>query len=140
MVCLCCAILIIALRYSLTLLLNLTQSLQHVHITCIRFICNIIDGLIIYLGSLVNNTNNINEEIKWRIQLANRSYFELQKQFRPKSKLLSRVTKCVCSNANPLHYYALQVPRKVMDGVKCGLFSNHAPLGRTTLRVGRVSV
>ena len=26
------------------------------------------------------------------------------------------------------------------DGVKCCLFSNHAPLGQTTLRVGRVSV
>ena len=23
-----------------------------------------------------------------------------------------------------------------IDGVECGLFSNHAPLGRTTLRVG----
>ena len=27
-----------------------------------------------------------------------------------------------------------------IDGVKCGLFSNHAPLGQTTLHVGRVSV
>ena len=27
-----------------------------------------------------------------------------------------------------------------IDGVKCGLFSNHTPLGQTTLRVGRVSV
>ena len=27
-----------------------------------------------------------------------------------------------------------------IDGVECGLFSNHAPLGQTTLRVGRVSV
>ena len=27
-----------------------------------------------------------------------------------------------------------------IDGVKCGLFFNHAPLGQTTLRVGRVSV
>ena len=26
------------------------------------------------------------------------------------------------------------------QGVECGLFSNHAPLGQTTLRVGRVSV
>ena len=46
----------------------------------------------------------------------------------------------VCSNANPLHFYALRVPRKAEDGVKCGLFPNHAPLGQTTLRVGRVSV
>ena len=46
----------------------------------------------------------------------------------------------VCSNANPLHYYALRVPRRWIDGVECGLFSNHAPLGQTTLRVGRVSV
>ena len=27
-----------------------------------------------------------------------------------------------------------------IDGVECGLFSNHASLGQTTLRVGRVSV
>ena len=27
-----------------------------------------------------------------------------------------------------------------IDGVKCGLFSNHTPLEQTTLRVGRVSV
>ena len=27
-----------------------------------------------------------------------------------------------------------------IDGVKCGLFSNHAPLGQITLRVGWVSV
>ena len=27
-----------------------------------------------------------------------------------------------------------------IDGVKCDLFSNHAPLGQTTLHVGRVSV
>ena len=27
-----------------------------------------------------------------------------------------------------------------IDGVECGLFSNHALLGQTTLRVGRVSV
>ena len=25
-----------------------------------------------------------------------------------------------------------------IDGVKCGIFSNHAQLGQTTLRVGRV--
>ena len=25
-----------------------------------------------------------------------------------------------------------------IDGIKCGLFSNHAPLGQTTLRVGQV--
>ena len=27
-----------------------------------------------------------------------------------------------------------------IDGIECGLFSNHAPLGQTTLRVGQVSV
>ena len=53
---------------------------------------------------------------------------------------ISNLEKCVCSNAKPLHYYALRVPRKVEHGVKCGLFSNNAPLGQTTLRVGRVSV
>ena len=25
-----------------------------------------------------------------------------------------------------------------IDGIECGLFSNHAPLGQTALRVGRV--
>ena len=25
---------------------------------------------------------------------------------------------------------------RLIDGVKCGLFSSHAPLGQTTLRVG----
>ena len=30
-------------------------------------------------------------------------------------------------------------PRRI-DGIECGLFSNQAPLGQTTLRVGRVSV
>ena len=30
-------------------------------------------------------------------------------------------------------------PRQI-DGIECGLFLNHAPLGQTTLRVGRVSV
>ena len=33
---------------------------------------------------------------------------------------------CVCSNANPLHYYMLWVPCKA----ECGLFSNLAPLGQ----------
>ena len=27
-----------------------------------------------------------------------------------------------------------------IDGIECGLFSNHAPLGQITLRVGQVSV
>ena len=27
-----------------------------------------------------------------------------------------------------------------IDGVECGIFSNHAPLGKTTLRVGQVPV
>ena len=39
-------------------------------------------------------------------------------------RIFSRI-KCVCSNSNPLHYCVLRVPRKVIDGVKCGLFSNH---------------
>ena len=42
----------------------------------------------------------------------------------------NNVCVCVCSNANPLHYYVLQVPLKWrIDGVRCGLSSNHAPLG-----------
>ena len=43
---------------------------------------------------------------------------------------------CVCSNANPLHYYVLEVPRHVDRWRECGLFLNHALLGQTTLRVG----
>ena len=45
-------------------------------------------------------------------------------------------TICVCSNANPLHYYVLRIPRKADDGVEGGLFSIHAPLGQITLHEG----
>ena len=55
--------------------------------------------------------------------------------------IIKKTLRDVCSNANPLHYYALQVPRKAwIDGDKCGLFLNHTPLGQSTLCVGRVSV
>ena len=47
---------------------------------------------------------------------------------------------CLCSNANPLHYYVPQVLHKAIDSVECGLVSNLALLGQTTLHVGRVSV
>ena len=33
-----------------------------------------------------------------------------------------QIYMCVYSNANPLHYYALQVPRTVEDGIECGTF------------------
>ena len=46
----------------------------------------------IYLGSLINDTNDINEEIKRRIQNANKAYFGLLRHF--KSRLLTRKTKC----------------------------------------------
>ena len=37
----------------------------------------------------------------------------------------------VCSNANPLHYYAASGIRAGrIDGIECGLFSIHAPLGQ----------
>ena len=51
-------------------------------------------------------------------------------------------TLCVCSNANPPHYYALRVPHKADRWHWVwSIFSNHAPpLGQTTLRVGRVSI
>lgn len=45
----------------------------------------------IYLGSLVNNKNNVSMEIKRRITLANRCYFGLSKQMR--SRNISRATK-----------------------------------------------
>jgi hypothetical protein len=46
----------------------------------------------VYLGSLVNETNDIKEEIRKRIQNANRCYYCLFKHF--KSRLLTRETKC----------------------------------------------
>ena len=46
------------------------------------------------------------------------------------------VLYCVCSNANLLHNYCFRFHARWIDGVECGLFSNHAPLGQTTLRVG----
>ena len=54
--------------------------------------------------------------------------------------LNSTICVCVCSNANPLHYYVLGFCAGRIDGIECGLFSNHAPLVQTTLHVGRVSV
>ena len=48
---------------------------------------------------------------------------------------------CVCV-LMPTHctikHFGIRTKR--IDGVECGLFSNHAPLGQTTLRVARVSV
>ena len=42
------------------------------------------------------------------------------------------VCVCVCSNANPLHYFMrFGFHARWIDGFKCGLFSNHAPLGQT---------
>jgi hypothetical protein len=46
----------------------------------------------VYLGSLVNVTNDIKKEISKRIQNANRCYYGLLKHF--KSRLLTRETKC----------------------------------------------
>jgi hypothetical protein len=46
----------------------------------------------VYLGSLVNVTNDIKEEISKRIQNANTCYYGLLKRF--KSRLLTCETKC----------------------------------------------
>ena len=46
----------------------------------------------IYLGSQVNSSNDIGEEIRRRVTLGNRSYYSLQKLFR--SKTLHRNLKC----------------------------------------------
>ena len=92
-----------------------------------------------YLGVSVTNTNDIRGEIKHRINMGNACYYSIEKIL--SSRLLSkklkviavhvcvyvyacvrecvpacvRVCVCVsvCFNANPLHYYALRVPRKV---------------------------
>ena len=57
----------------------------------------------------------------------------------PKIKGSSREKKCV---PMPTHctITRFRFHARRIDGVECGLFSNHAPLGQTTLRVGRVSV
>jgi hypothetical protein len=49
-------------------------------------------SIFVYLGSIVNETNGIKEEISRRIQNANRCYYGLLKHF--KSCLLTRETKC----------------------------------------------
>ena len=48
---------------------------------------------------------------------------------------------CVCSNADPtalLRTWGSALGQ--IDCIECSLFSIHATLGQTTLRVGRVSV
>jgi len=45
-----------------------------------------------YLGSTVNNSNNINNEIRYQIMLGNKYYFSLRNLL--KSKNISRVAKC----------------------------------------------
>jgi hypothetical protein len=44
-----------------------------------------------YLGSIVNRSNSVEEEIKERISLGNKAYFAKQELF--KSKLLTKKTK-----------------------------------------------
>ena len=58
-------------------------------------------------------------------------------------KLGDRTMKNAClSVPMPTHSTTMRFGFRTrrIDGVKCGLFLNHAPLGQTTLRVGRVSV
>ena len=53
------------------------------------------------------------------------------------------VCVCVCACVlMPIHctITSFVFRTRRIDGVECGLSSNHAPLGQTTLRVGRVSV
>ena len=54
-------------------------------------------------------------------------------------KIIQKVCVCV---PMPIHCTITRFGfhARRIDGVKCGLFSNHAPLGQITLRVGRVSV
>ena len=44
--------------------------------------------------------------------------------------------KLFVPNANPLHYYVFGFHARQINGVKFGLFSNHARLGQTALHVG----
>ena len=46
----------------------------------------------------------------------------------------------VCSNCNPLHSYRFGSRTRQINGVKCGLFSNYASLGQTTLLCTKTSV
>ena len=55
--------------------------------------------------------------------------------------IIPPIIKCVCV-LMPSHCTITRFgfrTRRIED-VECGLFSNHAPLGQTTLRVGKVSV
>jgi hypothetical protein len=66
-----------------------TPLAPHIHISYYNFERI---SRFVYLGSLVNATNDIKEEVSKRIQNANRCYYGLLKHF--KSRLLTRETKC----------------------------------------------
>ena len=57
------------------------------------------------------------------------------------NKNMQKVCVCVCVPM-PTHctIACFGFRSRWIDGLECGLFLNHAPLGQTTLRVGRVSV
>ncbi|WP_215796742.1 hypothetical protein, partial [Vibrio anguillarum] len=60
------------------------------HVTVDSHNFEVVDNFV-YLGTSINNTNNVSLEIQRRITLANRCYFGLSRQL--KSKVLSRRTK-----------------------------------------------
>ena len=98
---------------------------------------NVIQNQNIVIGNLLFE-NGIREEIKRRINMGNACYYSLEKILSP--RLLSKKLKvyvCVCVPM-PTHctIACFGFHTRWIDGVKCGLFSIHAPLGQTTLRVG----
>ena len=77
----------------------------------------------VYLGTAINQDNNISLEIKRRIALANRCYFGLSKQLR--SKALSRKTKLTLYNTlilPVLTYGAESWTVSVADAAALGVF------------------
>ena len=87
-----------------------------------------------YLGITVTNTNDIHEEIKRRINMGNVCYYSLEKIV--SSHLLSKKLKVCVPMSTHCTITCFGFHARWIDGVKRGLFSNHAPLGQTTLRGG----
>jgi hypothetical protein len=73
----------------------------------------------IYLGSLINCTNDLEEEIKSRIIIGNRCYYGMLKLM--KSQLLKRKTKCQL-------YKTIKLPTVLYRSESCNLSKAHEAL------------
>ena len=81
----------------------------------------------IFLRTLFPNALNLYSSLKARDQVS-----QLYNTAGNKSVCVPMPTHCTIT--------CFGFRAKQIDGVECGLFSIHAPLGQTTLSVGRVSV